>query len=156
MSHVRRPGSGFTHADVVVGGESFAALSTGLQDAVQAVGGAPRQHRTDSLSAAFRNLSKDAADDPTARTAQLCQDDGMEATRNTRGVAHENGAIESPHGPLKREITDALLIRGSRDLTDRDATRSFITDIIGRINAAISSGDHGRSPASPGVAGTAQ
>ncbi|MCY4327806.1 MAG: hypothetical protein OXC53_09495 [Rhodobacteraceae bacterium] len=33
LSHVRRPGSGFTHAYGVQGGASFQALSTGLQDA---------------------------------------------------------------------------------------------------------------------------
>ena len=37
----------------------------------------------------------------------------MEPTRNNRGVAHENGAIESPHGHLKRAIRDALLMRGT-------------------------------------------
>ncbi len=57
LSHVRLPGSGFTHADVVVGGESFMALSTGLQDALYTIGGAPRPRRPVPLSAAFRNLS---------------------------------------------------------------------------------------------------
>ena len=36
----------------------------------------------------------------------------MEPTRNNRGVAHENGAIESPHGHLKKAVKDALLMRG--------------------------------------------
>jgi hypothetical protein len=34
----------------------------------------------------------------------------MEPTRNNRGVAHENGAIESPHGHLKKAVKDALLM----------------------------------------------
>ena len=37
----------------------------------------------------------------------------MTPTRNNRGIAHENGAIEGPHGHLKRAIRDALLMRGS-------------------------------------------
>jgi len=74
-------------------------------------------------------------DDPTARYAPLCQDCGRAATRNTRGVAHEKGAIEGPHGHRKRESEDARVWRGSRDLADRDADRSFINGIIGRINA---------------------
>ncbi len=41
---------------LVEGGESFIALATGLQDALWRAGGAPEEHRTDSLSAAFRNL----------------------------------------------------------------------------------------------------
>ena len=32
-------------------------------------------------------------------------------SRNNRGIAHENGSIESPHGHLKRAIEDAALLR---------------------------------------------
>lgn len=35
----------------------------------------------------------------------------MTASRNNRGLAHENGAIESPHGHLKRAVADALPAR---------------------------------------------
>ena len=40
---------------MIQGGEGFIALSEGLQNALAASGGAPKQHRTDSLSAAYRN-----------------------------------------------------------------------------------------------------
>jgi hypothetical protein len=42
----------------------------------------------------------------------------MTSTCNNVGVAHENGAIEGPHGHLKLTIEDALLMRGSRDFDD--------------------------------------
>jgi hypothetical protein len=42
--------SGWRSADVVEGGESFQALSAGLQRALWRLGGAPEEHRTDSLS----------------------------------------------------------------------------------------------------------
>lgn len=45
--------SGFEHAHVVLGGESFVALAEGLQNALWSLGGAPREHRTDT---AFHNL----------------------------------------------------------------------------------------------------
>ena len=45
-------------------------------------------------SAAFRNISKDDGEDLTESYRQLCEHYGMQATRNNRGVAHENGAIE--------------------------------------------------------------
>ena len=45
--------------EVVEGGESFEALSKGLQNALWQAGGAPREHRTDSLSAAFKNLTEE-------------------------------------------------------------------------------------------------
>jgi hypothetical protein len=38
----------------------------------------------------------------------------MTPSRNNRGLAHENGAIESPHGHLKKAIEDELLLRGVR------------------------------------------
>jgi hypothetical protein len=78
----------------------------------------PREHRTDSLSAAFRNLDRNAQDDLTRRYAELCAHYGMTPTRNNPGVAHENGAIESAHGHLKKAIDDALVLRGSRDFDD--------------------------------------
>ena len=62
--------SGWRHVTVVDSGESFMALSTGLQAALWALGGAPEEHRTDSLSAAFNNLAEQ--DELTKRYAD-CQ-----------------------------------------------------------------------------------
>ena len=42
----------------------------------------------------------------------------MEPTRNNRGVAHENGSIESAHGHLKSAVHDALLLRGAVEFAD--------------------------------------
>jgi hypothetical protein len=115
--------SGFAYAHVVLGGESFVALAEGLQNALWALGGVPEQHRSDSLSAAFRNVNCDAQEDLTRRYEELCTHYGMAPTRNNPGVAHENGSIESPHGHLKKVITDELLLRGSRDFADLAAYR---------------------------------
>ena len=52
LYHFRLPFSGFEHAHVVLGGESFVALAEGLQNALWSLGGVPEQHRSDSLSAA--------------------------------------------------------------------------------------------------------
>ena len=135
LYHFRLAYSGFEHAHVILGGESFVALAEGLQNALWAAGGAPREHRSDSLSAAFRNLAKDAREDLTRRYDALCADYGMEPTRNNRGVAHENGAIESPHGHLKNAVRDALLMRGTNDFADLIAYRRFIGEIVSRQNA---------------------
>ena len=59
----------------------------------------------------------------------------MTPTRNNRGVAHENGSIESSHGHLKRALTDALLLRASRDFDDLPGWRRFVDEIVGRRNA---------------------
>jgi hypothetical protein len=106
-----------------------------MQNALWALGRAPLQHRSDSWSAAFRNLDDDTRQDQTRRYEALCAHYGMEPTRNNRGVAHENGSIESPHGHLKLAIEDALLLRGSRDFADLDAYRRFVDEIVGRRNA---------------------
>ena len=57
LYHFRLAYSGFEHAHVILGGESFVALAEGLQNALWLLGGAPREHRTDSLSAAFREAA---------------------------------------------------------------------------------------------------
>ncbi|MGG5890658.1 IS21 family transposase [Falsiroseomonas sp. HC035] len=137
LYHFRLPYSGFEHAHVVLGGESYVALAEGLQNALWALGGAPLEHRSDSLSAAFRNLGRDAQEDLTRRYDALCAHYGMQPSRNNPGVAHENGAIESAHGHLKAAIADALLLRGSRDFPDLAAWRGFVDEVVGRHNARL-------------------
>jgi hypothetical protein len=134
LYHFRLAFSGWEHAHVVLGGESFVALAEGLQNALWTLGRAPLLHRSDSLSAAFRNLDDDTRQDQTRRYAALCAHYGMEPTRNNRGVAHENGSIESPHGHLKQAIEDALLLRGSRDFDNLVTYRRFVDEIVGRRN----------------------
>jgi transposase InsO family protein len=135
LYHFRLAFSGFEHAHVILGGESYVALAEGLQNALWALGGVPDLHRSDSLSAAFRNLDAQAQEDLTRRYEALCAHYGMQPTRNNPGLAHENGSIESPHGHLKRVIEDELLLRGSRDFADLDAYRRFIDEVVGRRNA---------------------
>jgi len=135
LYHFRLAFSGFEHAHVVLGGESFVALAEGLQNALWTLGGVPEQHRSDSLSAAFRNLDADAKEDLTLRYEAFCGHYVMTPTRNNPGVAHENGSIESAHGHLKKALEDALLLRGSRDFDDLDAYRRFVDEVVGRRNA---------------------
>ena len=45
LYHFRLAFSGWEHADVILGGESFVALAEGLQNALWALGRAPLQHR---------------------------------------------------------------------------------------------------------------
>lgn len=137
LYHFRLAFSGFAHAHVVLGGESFVALVEGLQNALWALGGVPREHRSDSLSAAFRNLARDASEDLTQRYTALMNHYGMVPTRNNAGIAHENGSIESAHGHLKQALEDALLLRGTRDFVDLDAYRAFVDLVVGRRNANV-------------------
>jgi len=137
LYHFRLAFSGWEHAHVVLGDESFVALAEGLQNALWALGRAPLQHHSDSLSAAFCNLDADTRQDQTRRYEGLCTHYRMQPTRNNRGLARESGSIESPHGHLKRAIEDALLLRGSRNFDTLEAYRRFVDEIVVRRNARI-------------------
>ncbi len=135
LYHFRMAFSGWCSVKVIHGGESYAALAEGLQDALWRLGGVPQEHRSDSLSAAYRNLTKDESEDVTHRYQQLCRHYGMKPTRNNRGEGHENGAIESPHGHLKKRIRQALLLRDSCNFDSVATYEDFLADIVRNINA---------------------
>ncbi len=128
--------SGWRHAEVVRGGESFAALAQGLQNALWALGGVPEEHRTDSLSAAFNNLAEQ--EELTRRYADLCKHYGVHPSRNNLGESHENGSIESRQGSLKNAIEQALLLRGHRNFDELSDYRRFIAEVVARMNRRIS------------------
>ncbi len=134
LYHFRLAFSGWSHLKVVLGGESYTALAEGLQEALWRLGGVPREHRSDSLSAAYKNLTANEQEDLTERYEALCAHYGMAPTRNNRGLGHENGAVESPHGHIKRRIEQALLLRGSADFESLDAYRVWLEGIVRRFN----------------------
>jgi len=137
LYHYRLAFSGWEYAKVILGGESFTAVAEGLQNALWECGGTPETHRSDSLSAAFKNLSKHEKEDLTERYREVCVHYNMEPTRNNRGVSHENGTIESSHRHLKARIDQALMVRGSRDFESIDAYRQFVREVISRHNRRI-------------------
>ena len=126
--------SGWEHAAVVQGGESFTALAENLQNALWMLGGVPGEHRTDSLSAAYRNLDVDATKDVTDRYNAFCAHYGMIGSRNNPGEAHENGAVEAHNNHLKIALDQALILRGSRDFPDIEDWRRFVDELVGRRN----------------------
>ena len=138
LYHFRLAFSGFEHAHVILGGESYVALAEGLQNALWALGGVPELHRTDSLSAAFNNLAEE--EELTGRYEALCAHYGMRASRNNRGQSHENGAIESRQGSLKRALEQALLLRGSRAFADLACYEHFVAETVRRLNARCARG----------------
>jgi len=125
--------SGWRHACIVLGGESFQALASGLQAALWMAGGVPEEHRTDSLSAAFNNLAEQ--EELTARYSELCAHYGLRPSRNNLGVSHENGSIESRQGSLKVALDQALLLLGTREFATMEAYGHFIAETVRRLNA---------------------
>ena len=134
LFHFRLPFSGWCHVAVIHGGESFVALCEALQNALALCGGAPAEHRTDSLSACFRNRDGSYAGDYTSRYRELCAHLGVIATRNNRGVAHENGAIEGPHRHWKHRLEQQLLQRGSRDFATEADYRQLVAQVSASLN----------------------
>lgn len=110
--------SGWRHACIVLGGESFQALASGLQEALWMAGGVPEEHRTDSLSAAFNNLAEQ--EELTARYRELC------ASRNNPGVSHENGSIEARQ--LRRFDAHMDRVHGLAP-----KTRTQVLRVVGRL-----------------------
>ena len=134
LYHFRLSFSGWSYAKVIMGGESYPALAAGLQTALRLLGGAPETHRTDSLSAAYKNLSAEEQEDFTHRYKDLCHYYHMRPTRNNKGVSHENGSIEAPNRHLKDRIEQRLILRGSKDFKDVAAYQSFIDGIVEESN----------------------
>jgi hypothetical protein len=134
LFHFRLPFSGWCHMEVIHGGESFVALCEALQNALAACGGVPAEHRTDSLSACYRNRDGSYAADFTSRYRELCAHLGVVATRNNRGVAHENGAIEGPHRHWKRRLEQQLIKRGSRDFSSEAEYRQLVAQVTASLN----------------------
>lgn len=124
--------SGWRHVTVIDSGESFLALSTGLQAALWALGGVPEEHRTDSLSAAFNNLAEQ--EELTLRYQDLCKHYGLRGTRCNPGQSNENGSIESRNNSLKTALDQALRLRGSRRFDARLDYETFVDTIVQRMN----------------------
>ena len=124
--------SGWRDEHIIQGGESYSALADGLQNALHKLGGAPKEHRTDSLSAAYVNAT--GKQRRTACYEELCQHYSMRPTRNNLGVSHEKGAIEAPHGSLKHRIEQAMKLRGSANFPTIRTYREFIDHIVDKLN----------------------
>jgi len=134
LYHFRLAYSGWSYIKVTLGGESYTALAEGLQEALWRLGGSPKEHRTDSLSAAFKNLNEDAIKDITLKYENFCLHYNMQPSRNNLGISHENGSIESPHGHLKRRILQAFLLRGSYDFTSVEDYQNWLDGVVSQHN----------------------
>ena len=136
LYHFRLACSGFEHAHVVLGGESYVALAEGLQNALWALGGVPLEHRSDSLSAAFRNLDRDARrrpDPPLRRAVRPLRHgaDAQQHRRRPRERLHREPAWPSEERPRGRPAA----ARQPRLRRPRRAYRRFVDELVGRRNA---------------------
>jgi transcriptional regulator with XRE-family HTH domain len=80
--------------------ESFESLAEGLETCLWMVGGVPRQHRTDHLSAAIHPLDAEGRAQAKERYRLLMAHYGLEPTTNNLGVAASPPCTGRPH-PLR-------------------------------------------------------
>ncbi|HEX3681724.1 MAG TPA: IS21 family transposase [Bryobacteraceae bacterium] len=113
--------------------ESFESLSEGLQNALWELGGVPREHRSDRMSAAVNNLTD--LHEFTAAYAALLRYYDVQGQKIQAGRAHENGDIEQRHYRLKQAIAQALMIRGSREFGSVAEYEKFLRNLFARLNA---------------------
>jgi transposase len=112
--------------------ESVEALSRGFQDALWTLGQAPLEHRTDNLAAAVYPRGRRAFNDAYLG---LMRHYGLTPTKNHPGASHQNGDVEQSHYRVKDRLEQALLLRGSREFSDRAEYEAFLRDLIETANA---------------------
>lgn len=128
--------SGWTWVGLAFG-ETFEALSAGIQGAVWDLGGVTEVTRSDNLSAATHELKLTAGRGLTARYRALLDHYGMRSTRIQPGESHENGVVEKRHHLSKSAIAQALVIRGGRDFDSTADYLAFVRQVVGRHNRRI-------------------
>src|SRR3954469_6087015 len=120
-------------AGTVCFSESFESLSEGLQNALWELGGVPRRHRTDRLTAAVN--SDPESEMFTRRYQGLLSHYGLEGQAIQPRQANENGDVEQSHHRFKQAVDQALMLRGSRDFADRGDYQTFLKKLMAGRNA---------------------
>jgi hypothetical protein len=113
--------------------ESFESLSVGLQSALFELGGVPKRHRTDRMSAAVQK--PESPDEFTRRYEALLSHYSLAPEKIQSGKANENGDVEQSHYRIKEAVDQALMLRGSRDFDSREDYVSFLRRVFEQRNA---------------------
>jgi len=113
--------------------ESFESLSQGLQNALWELGGVPRAHRTDRMSAAVHKT--DNPEEFTDRYKALLSHYRLEGKKIRTGRPNENGDIEQRHHRFKTAVDQSLMLRGSRSFESREQYGDFLRTVFDQLNA---------------------
>jgi len=113
--------------------ESFESLSEGLQRALWELGGVPKKHRTDRLSAAINKLGN--PEEFTQRYKALLSHYNLKGCKTQPSSPNENGDIEQSHYRFKKALEQSLMLRGTRDFLSREEYESFLKKLFVQLNA---------------------
>ena len=113
--------------------ESFESLCEGLERALWELGGVPRAHQSDCLTAAVNKLG--STEEFTQRYRALLSHYGLRGMRSGPRCPNENGDVEQRHHRFKRAVDQALMLRGSRNFESREAYEAFLRKLLDQLNA---------------------
>ena len=113
--------------------ETFEALSEGLQNALWKLGGIPKRHQTDQLTAAVQN-EKGGRTALTQRYQEILGHYGIEGQYTQPRRPNENGDVEQRHHRFKKALDQELTFRGSRDFESQEAYEGFVQKVIADLN----------------------
>lgn len=112
--------------------ESFESFSAGLQNALWLLGGVPKRHRTDRLSAA---INKPSHPEEFTQDYQALQDYyGFAGCKIQARCPNENGDVEQSHHRFKRALDQALMLRGSRNFDTRADYEALLQQLFDQLN----------------------
>jgi hypothetical protein len=111
-------------------GETYEALVSGVQTALWGLGGVPDVLRSDNLSAATHELAHSGGRALNNRFRAVLDHYSLVSTRIRPGESHENGVVEQAHHRLKSALTQALIVRGSKDFVSVDAYMTFVGAVV--------------------------
>ena len=113
--------------------ESFESLSGGFQNAIWKLGGVPKRHRSDRMSAA---VNKDCNPEKFTRRYQaLLNHYGIIPERTNARCANENGDVEVSHRYFKSAVAQSLMLRGNKDFGSIKEYEKFLQKISDQLNA---------------------
>lgn len=117
--------------------ESFLSLVSGLQAALEQLGGSPECLGTDNSSAATHELESmpGRARGYNTEYLELCTHYDLTPVTINVGCPHEQGDVEAHNRHLKRRLEQHLILRGSRDFASVEAYDGFVEGVLRAANA---------------------
>jgi len=113
--------------------ESFESLSGGFQNAIWKLGGVPKRHRSDRMTAA---VNKECNPEKYNRRYQaLLNHYGIAPEATNIKSANENGDVEVSHRHFKTAVDQSLMLRGNRDFGSIIEYEKFLQKISDQLNA---------------------